>query len=33
MSRQQSFSQGLWIGWAIGTSFMTVPLIVLVVTR
>lgn len=31
--RQDDFTRGLWIGWAIGTSLMVIPLIVLGVTR
>ena len=33
MSEQQSFRQGLWMGWAIGTLMMLIPFIVLAVTR
>lgn len=29
----QSLRKGLWIGWAIGTLLMVIPLIVFVVTQ
>ena len=32
-SRKQSLRKGLWIGWAIGTLLMLIPLIVFVVTQ
>ncbi len=32
-SRKQSLRKGLWIGWAIGTLLMVIPLIVLAVTQ
>jgi hypothetical protein len=32
-SRKQSLRKGLWIGWAIGTFLMLIPLIVLAVTQ
>lgn len=31
--RQDNFTRGLWIGWAIGTLLMVFPLIVLAVTQ
>ena len=31
--RQDDFTRGIWIGWAIGTLGMTIPMIVLAVTR
>ena len=31
--RQDDFTRGLWIGWAIGTLLMVIPLIVFVVTQ
>ena len=33
MMRQDDFSQGLWIGWAIGTSMLLIPIIFLAVTQ
>lgn len=34
MMKQDDFSRGLWIGWAIGTLLMLIPLIiVLAVTQ
>jgi hypothetical protein len=32
-SRKHSLRKGLWIGWAIGTFLMLIPLIVLAVTQ
>ena len=32
-SRKQSLRKGLWIGWAVGTLLMVIPLIVFVVTQ
>ena len=32
-SREQSLRKGLWIGWAVGTLLMVIPLIVFVVTQ
>jgi hypothetical protein len=31
--RQDDFTRGLWIGWAIGTLLMVIPLLVLAVTQ
>lgn len=33
MMRQDSFSQGLWTGWAIGTLMLLIPIIFLAVTQ
>lgn len=33
MMRQDDFSRGLWIGWAIGTLMLLIPIIVLAVTQ
>jgi hypothetical protein len=33
MMRQDDFTRGLWIGWAIGTGLMTIPIVVFVVTQ
>lgn len=33
MMKQDDFSQGLWIGWTIGTLLMTISIIVFVVTQ
>jgi hypothetical protein len=32
-SKKQSLRKGLWIGWAIGTLLMVIPLLVLAVTQ
>jgi hypothetical protein len=32
-SRKQSLRKGLWIGWAVGTLLMVIPLIVLAVQQ
>jgi hypothetical protein len=31
--RQDDFTRGLWIGWAIGTLLLLIPIIVFVVTQ
>ena len=31
--RQDDFTRGLWIGWAIGTLLLIIPIIVFVVTQ
>ena len=33
MMRQDDFTRGLWIGWAIGTLMLLIPIIVLAVTQ
>ncbi len=30
---EKSLRKGLWIGWAIGTGLMTIPIVVFVVTQ
>ena len=33
MMKQDDFMRGLWIGWAIGTLMLLIPIIVFVVTQ